>query len=244
MILDVPVELSREAARAAARAELADPLYQQDQPSLAERVLTELVERLQELLDRAAEVSPGGYVGLIVLVLLAVLAGIALRLRAGPLGRGAQAQVLLPDRSRSAAEHRAAADRYAAEGAWAEAVRERLRALVRGLEERGLLEPRPGRTADEAAAEASSALPGQAAALREAARLFDEVWYGGRPATPATDARLREIESSVRSARPAGVSAPGPPASQALTAAGAATTQVGTAPEAGPEASHARRSAP
>ena len=57
--------------------------------------------------------------------------------------------------------------------------------------------PRPGRTADEAAAEAGRALPDRDAELRAAARLFDDVWYGGRAAT-AMDAQLRAVDEAVR----------------------------------------------
>ncbi|MDX6223938.1 MAG: hypothetical protein QOE64_314, partial [Frankiales bacterium] len=55
--------------------------------------------------------------------------------------------------------------------------------LVRSLEERTLLEPRVGRTADEAVAEAALALPSAAHVMRSAADRFDEVVYGGRQAT-------------------------------------------------------------
>jgi hypothetical protein len=110
---------------------------------------------------------------------------------------------------RAAADHRAAADAAAARGAWADAVRERLRAIVRGLEERGLLDARPGRTADEAAMEAGLALPSCAEDLRRAARLFDDVWYGGRTATDEHDRQLREVDAAVRAARPVPLSAAG-----------------------------------
>ena len=81
-------------------------------------------------------------------------------------------------------------------------MRERLRAVVRSLEERAVLDERPGRTADEAAAEAGRALPGCAAGLRSAAVLFDEVWYGGRPAGPESYAALRDLDAQVQAARP------------------------------------------
>ena len=81
-----------------------------------------------------------------------------------------------------AAEHRRRADGFAGEGRFAEAVRERMRAIVRELETRGVLEPRPGRTADEVAREAGALVPAVAPDLRTAATVFDEVWYGGRPA--------------------------------------------------------------
>ena len=54
----------------------------------------------------------------------------------------------------------------------------------------------------EAAAEAGAALPSLAGDLRQAARLFDDIWYGGRPAGPDTDARLRAVDERVRAARP------------------------------------------
>jgi hypothetical protein len=80
------------------------------------------------------------------------------------------------------------------------------------MEERGVLESRPGRTADEAAAEGGAALPECAAGLRSAAQVFDDVWYGGRPATPAHDQALRELDDALRSSSPQASSALGAPA--------------------------------
>lgn len=203
LALEVPVGLGREAARQAARDELAKHVYQQARPSLSERALRWVYEHVAHVLDRVAGVSPGGYVGVVVIVLLVVAAVVAVRLKVGPLARSARTESpLFLGRPRSAAEHRAAADRHAAAGEWAEAVRERLRAVIRSLEERSLLDPRPGRTADEAAAEAGRALPDCAAGLREAARLFDDVWYGGRTATQATDRTLRTLDERVQASRP------------------------------------------
>ena len=51
----------------------------------------------------------------------------------------------------TAAQHRATAESYAAEGNWAAAIRHRLRAVARQLEETGVLNPAPGRTANELA---------------------------------------------------------------------------------------------
>jgi hypothetical protein len=201
--MSVPVELGREAAQEAAREELAKQVYRDAGPGLTERVLRWLYEQAADLFDEVAGVSPGGYAGIVVVLLLLVVAAVAVRLKVGPLSRReASDQALFVGRERTAAEHRAAADAHAAAGEWAEAVRERLRALVRALEERTVLEPRPGRTADEAAAEAGAALPSCATDLRAAARLFDEVWYGGRPAGPESDAVLRALDDRVRAARP------------------------------------------
>jgi hypothetical protein len=201
--LDVPVEISREAAQQAARAELADPAYRQAEPGLVDRAVQWLFDRLSELLDRASAATPGGPFGVVVLLLLLVIVIIVIRWRIGPVRRSrAQPQLLFADSARTAAGHRAAADEHAAAGRWAEAVRERLRAIIRDLEERGLLEPRAGRTANEAAAEAGAVLPACAPGLRDAARVFDEVWYGSRKASSAMAEQLGALDEQVRASRP------------------------------------------
>src|SRR3954452_6676662 len=99
----------------------------------------------------------------------------------GNVRRAAAARGSLLDDTRSTAEdHRAAAERHAAAGEWPQAIRERLRAIARDLEERAILDPRPGRTADELATEAGAALPDHADELAAGVRVFDDVWYGGR----------------------------------------------------------------
>jgi hypothetical protein len=205
--MSVPVDLGRDAAQQAAREELAKQVYREAGPGLTERFLRWLVDTATDLLDGAAGVSPGGKVGALVVLLLLVAAAIAVRRRLGPVRRAAGGdQPLFAGAERSAAEHRRAADAHAAAGEWAEAVRERLRAVVRDLEERGVLDPRPGRTADEAATEAGAVLPACAGPLRAGARIFDDVWYGGRPGTPNADDELRALDQAVRSSRavPAG----------------------------------------
>lgn len=200
--LAVPVELDREAARDAAREELSRQIYQEARPSLPQRVLQWLYERIAALLDNVGDASPGGYAGVIAIVLIIVAAAIAVRLKVGPFGKARRTEdALFVGGPRSAAEHRRAADAHAAAGEWAEAVRERLRAVIRSLEERALLDPRPGRTADEAAVEAGAALPECAASLRAAARVFDEIWYGRREASAASDQLVRDLDDRVSTGR-------------------------------------------
>lgn len=103
---------------------------------------------------------------------------------------------------RGAAEHRANAEEHAAAERWNQAVQERMRAVVRSLEERTVLDPRPGRTADEAAADAGRSLPEHAIALRAAARAFDDVTYGGRSADRGTYLRLRELDLGLENSKP------------------------------------------
>lgn len=199
----VPVELGRDDARRAAQAELGKQIYRDARPGLLQRLIGWLWHLLSSLLDRAAGASPGGWPGLLAVVVVVVLAVVALRLRLGPLRRAdGREQPLFTGRARTAAEHRAAADQHAAAGRFDEAVRDRLRAVITGLEERSLLDPRPGSTADEAAAAAAVAVPSSAVALRDAARVFDEIWYGGRTATAEHDRALRELDDAIRAARP------------------------------------------
>ncbi|RJK95403.1 DUF4129 domain-containing protein [Vallicoccus soli] len=206
------VELGRERARELAREELSRREYQLDRPGLVERVRERALELLGDLLDRAAGAAPGGWPGLVAVVLLVVAVVVGLRLRLGPLGRAHRAgagALFAGDARRSADEHRAAADAHAAAGRWDDAVRERVRGLVRGLEERGLLDARPGRTAEQAARAASRALPALGPELAGAARLFDAVAYGDRRARPEHDARLRDLDARVRATRPGAPGGPG-----------------------------------
>jgi Domain of unknown function (DUF4129) len=202
-IADVPIDIGRDEARQAAERELSRPEYAAASPSLLDRAVRWLWERFAELLDRASEVSPGGYGGLFALVVILVLAVIAVRLAMGRVGRVTRGRAALLDGTADTAlDHRLAADAHAERGEWALAVRERLRAVVRELEERDLLDAVAGRTAAEIAAEAGRVLPDLAEELRAAAHLFEDVWYGGAAAEPWMDDRLRATDAAVRRARP------------------------------------------
>jgi hypothetical protein len=196
-----------EARRDAAR-ELSKPVYHADDPSLLQRAIDRISDWISHAGGRFDPSTPGGLAALIAL-LLVVAALVALVIwRTGGFGRSAARGDLglAASGPLGAAEHRQLADRYAAQRRYAEAVRERMRAIVRELEARGVLEPRVGRTAGEVAVEGGRLVPAVATDLRTAARLFEEVWYGGRPATAGTDAAMREVDQRVRSARLAVVS--------------------------------------
>lgn len=196
-------EVTREGARDAARDELSRPGYADAQPPLLVRLAGRALRALGDLLDSAAGALPGGRAGLMVLLLLlAVLVAVVLS-RTGPLARRkAQRAPLFDSGSRlSAEQHRSLAEQAAADGAFAEAVRERLRAVVRELEERGALDPRPGRTAGEVARDGGEAVPAVADPLRRAAVVFDEVWYGGRTADAASYRTLVDVDDRVRGSR-------------------------------------------
>ena len=89
------------------------------------------------------------------------------------------------------------ADRLAAQGRFAEAVRERLRAIIRSLVDARLIEHRPGWTVTELAAAAGAAHPPVRAGLDAASLLFSDIWYGQRSAGADDDARMRGYAARV-----------------------------------------------
>ncbi|MGV9907513.1 DUF4129 domain-containing protein [Streptomyces sp. NPDC003388] len=198
-----PVTIPRDPAREAARRELSKRMYHENDPGLIQRALNAFWDWLGHLLDTAAAATPGGALGLLVVVLFAVAVLAALWWRLGtPRRPPVSTATLFDDRPRSAAEHRAAAEAHAAQGHWNQAVQERMRAIVRSLEERTLLDVRPGRTADEAADEAGRTLPAFTDRLRLAARQFDDVTYGGRRSNEQTYQRIAELDHDLERSRP------------------------------------------
>ncbi|MEU1004520.1 DUF4129 domain-containing protein [Streptomyces tibetensis] len=198
-----PLTIARDPAREAARRELSKRMYHENDPSLFQRALDAFWDWLGKLLNAASDATPGGTLGLLVIVLAVVAVLAALWWRLGiPRRQPTSSAALFDDSPRSAADHRAAAEAHAAQGHWSQAVQERMRALVRALEERALLDVRPGRTADEAAAEAGRALPAHTDRLRTAARDFDDVTYGGRSATEQSYHRIAELDRDLERTKP------------------------------------------
>jgi hypothetical protein len=198
-----PLTTPRDPAREAARRELSKRMYHENDPSLFQRALDAFWEWLGKLFNAASSATPGGTLGLVVIILAVVAVLGALWWRLGtPRRQPTSSAVLFDDRPRSASDHRAAAEAHAAQGHWNQAVQERMRALVRALEERALLDVRPGRTADEAAAEAGRALPAHTDRLRAASRDFDDVTYGGRSATEQSYHRIAELDRDLERTKP------------------------------------------
>ncbi|MGX5210234.1 DUF4129 domain-containing protein [Streptomyces violaceus] len=198
-----PLTTPRDPAREAARRELSKRMYHENDPSLFQRALDAFWEWLGKLFNAASSATPGGTLGLVVIILAVVAVLGALWWRLGtPRRQPTSSAALFDDRPRSASDHRAAAEAHAAQGHWNQAVQERMRALVRALEERALLDVRPGRTADEAAAEAGRALPAHTDRLRATSRDFDDVTYGGRSATEQSYHRIAELDRDLERTKP------------------------------------------
>ena len=192
--MTVPLDVDPDSARDAAARELADPAYQAAEPSLLEQVLDHIARFLGNAL------STTGGAGLVILLLVGAAVFVVVRLRVGGLTRSRRTarQVFAAGRTRSAEDHRRAAELAKARGELGEAVRERFRAVVRELETRGVLDERSSRTVDEIARTAGGRMPARASELNAAATLFDDVVYGGRPPTETDYDHLAALDARVQ----------------------------------------------
>ncbi|MEU0536990.1 DUF4129 domain-containing protein [Amycolatopsis tolypomycina] len=207
-LTDVPVDIDRDAARRAAEEELSDPKYRDARPSFLQEIGQWLGERLEKLLNSLSSDVPGGIFGVLLVLALLIVLVVVIRLRTGKVARAARAgRVVFGGQRKNADDYRRSAAEAAAAGRFDDAVRDRFRAVVRALEERALLDVRSGRTADEAAAEAGVLLPNVADELRQGARLFDDVHYGGREGTEAAYQALTELDERCRRERPVAMAA-------------------------------------
>lgn len=199
---DVPVVPDAETARRWAFDELADPAYHQGESLLSS--FLRWLEGLFTLPEGLGGLTLPGPVALLVIAGVVVLLVVVTLLVIGPVRRSRRAAsgaVLDVEDTRGSAELRAAAERAEVATDWDTAVLERFRAIARALEERVVLDERPGRTAHEVALDAAAALPDQLAALTHASDVFDGVCYGGRRATQADAAALRRLDDDIRATR-------------------------------------------
>jgi Domain of unknown function (DUF4129) len=192
------IDIDRDAAHDAAQHELGKPIY--PKASLTERLADWLDDLLYKIMAEGSSV-PGGWFTITVLsVLLVIAVVVAMRvaMRTMRTNRGG-GPGLFGTRDMSAAQHRAIAQQCAAQGDWSSAIRHRLRAVARHLEETGVLNPVPGRTATELARDAGAAIPGLSAELHCAAVTFNDVTYGGRPGTQAGYLLIAELDDHLNS---------------------------------------------
>ena len=191
------IDIDRETAHEAAQRELAKPIY--PRPSLTDRIGEWLDDLINRLILQGGSI-PGGWFTIAVLaILVAVAFVVAVRIarRTMRTNRGAGTG-LFGTHELSAAEHRATAEAFAVQGNWAAAIRHRLRAVARQLEESGTLTPVPGRTANELAYDAGELLPGFAAELRRAATAFNDVTYGEQPGTEPNYRMIADLDDALR----------------------------------------------
>ena len=192
------IDIDRDAAHEAAQHELAKPIY--PKASLIERLMDWIDELLTRLIVDGSSV-PGGWLTIsVLLTLLAIAVVVAIRIarRTMRTNRGGE-YALFGEHELSAAEHRVTAEQYAAAGNWSAAIRHRLRAVARQLEESAVLDPVPGRTATELARDAGRVIPHLAAELTRAAEAFNDVTYGERPGTESAYRMIADLDDHLRS---------------------------------------------
>jgi len=194
--------IGRRAAQQLARTELARGIYK---PSIEYQVLHWLGQRVARFFAFINVHLPGGWWALVSLIAAIVLVAAAVVIRVRPAGIGRRASgVLVAGEQLTARDHRDLSERSAAEGDYSAAIIEGVRAIAAGLEERGVLPAKPGRTAAELAAEAGQQIPALAGQLRAATLLFDEVRYGGRTGTAAGYRYVRDLDGTLQTAKPLG----------------------------------------
>lgn len=189
------IDIDRETAHEAAQRELAKPIY--PRASLNDRIAEWLNDLLYRLMHTGTAL-PGGWLTMVVLGLLILTAVIvAVRIARRTMGRRGDGP-LHRNLMLSAADHRERAEHAAAQRDWATAIRQRLRAVSRQLEEDGVLNPVPGRTAGELAQDAGAMMPTYADDLVAAATAFDDVTYGRRPGTEPQYRQIAVLDDRVR----------------------------------------------
>jgi Domain of unknown function (DUF4129) len=188
---------------------LSRPEFQRPGPGLLERIQSWVGDRIGDIFDA---IGGSGFGSLLTLALLAaaVIAVLALvrRLVRGPATR--RPERVRPSTTPSSAieqtvssnQWRTDAERLAAEGRYAEAIRCRYRALVADLGARSLLTEIPGRTTGEERHELADTAPPAASDFDEATGLFDEIWYGDYVPGDPDDQRFRQLESEILSSAP------------------------------------------
>jgi hypothetical protein len=190
------IDIDSDAAHDAAQRELQKPIY--PKPSLTERLLEWIDELVYRLTDGASRLPGGWFTISVLLILLVVAVIVAIRIARRTMGTNRGGHALFGEHELSAAQHRATAEQYAAAGNWAAAIRHRLRAVARQLEDTGVLDAIPGRTATELARDAGKALPTLSAELTQAASSFNDVTYGERPGTESAYRMIADLDDHLR----------------------------------------------
>jgi hypothetical protein len=180
---------------------LSRPEFAGGRPSLLDRALEWVFDRIGQLLELIVAAAAGGGVGSILtaVAFLAVVAGVGIvvwrvlrGVTADP-AQGAAAETAL----RPATDWRAEAEVHERAGAWRQALRCRYRALVADLATRGLLDEVPGTTAGEYRGQLRRNAPAAAGDFGGATEMFELARYGNLPTGEAESARFRDLAGRV-----------------------------------------------
>lgn len=197
-----PVRPSGDEARDWLREELAHPDYHER--SLFEEVLDWLVRTFSDGVERAGEIPPVSIAAAVLAFFALVVAVLLLLSRARrDRARRATDRAVLTEEVVTAAELRRRAEAARAGGRHDDALVDGFRALTLRQQEDGRLQPTPGATAHEIAAELGRSFPSLAGRLDSSARAFEEVRYGQLPAGADRVDAVLALDDELARTRPA-----------------------------------------
>lgn len=204
-MLAAPLEPSRDEGRELLEQELERPEYQREFGGPLRETFDAMVGWLEENLGSVGGVTiPWGPVLLAVLLLGAILLVVLLvRPRLQPTPAAAD-EVLDAEQGMTAALLRERADEQLRAGRTDAAYRDLFRAVVRSIEERGILPDQAGRTATEASLAVTGVFPEQARGLHRCADLFNLSRYGGGSVSEDRFHELAELDRMLSRTEPAG----------------------------------------
>lgn len=202
MAAEPPVLPDSAEARRWAVEELAKPEYRDAAQSWLDTLWRNFLDWLQSL-DGSAGHAAAVPSPVIALVIAAIIAAAIILARPRLNARARKAQdVFESETAMSATDYRNRAEAAAEAGNWADAVVDRFRAVVRSAEDRAILDPQPGRTADEAARALSLPFAAESGRLLQAAAVFDGIRYGNRAAGSEDYQEMVGLDSALDAMKP------------------------------------------
>lgn len=198
-----PVAPDGEEARRWAVEELSKPVYRAAEPGWLDSLWQQFMDWLRSLNSGDPGID-GGMAVPIIGITAAVLVALAIILARPRLNarRRPAKDVFDADPTVSPADYRGRAAAAAVRSDWGTAVVEQFRAIVRSAENRAVIDPQPGRTANEVAAQLGRAFGTYAAELERAADIFDAIRYGRADATPQDHAAMVALDESLGDLKP------------------------------------------
>lgn len=203
MAAEPPVIPGAGEARRWAAEELSKQEYRDAAPSWLDSLWRNFLDWLQSLDGSPGDAAPVPS-PVLALVVAAIIAAAIILARPRRNARVRQAKdVFERETALAAADYRKRAEAAAAGGKWGDAVVDRFRAVVRRAEDRGVLDPQPGRTADEAALALSVPFNSESVRLSRAAATFDGIRYGNGVAGSRDYQEMVELDTVLDAMKPA-----------------------------------------
>ncbi|MBZ4488736.1 DUF4129 domain-containing protein [Microbacterium sp. cx-55] len=206
VLTGAPLIPDGDEARRWAEQELSDPSYLAAQPTPIDRIAQAVGDAIARFFSQPLTGSWGPVAAVVATVIVLAVVLVAFLVWGRPRSRARMRTTTPSDlfgdaAGRSAQDLRADAARWAASGDWSAAVSDAVRALARGLDERGIVTTPPGATVQAFARAATASFPDRAADLARCAADFDDVRYLRRPGSRETYDRVRALDDRLAHAR-------------------------------------------